>query len=163
MRWDTSDLSQPANQPLHLPAAALRFFGGHCRTNRRGQFTAPRPFSRMRLQATVDGYGTGVLSGATLATGRVLELEMPPDADEGFWLKIIDGDGNYLQDVRVTFKQGEDVLATLRSNVLANVFFTQRNPFRGEDVTVQADGYAPAKIASLGDLGDDGHTLTLKK
>jgi hypothetical protein len=152
---------EPDSCPNETTCPSEVLFSG--RTNRRGQVAAPRPFSRMRLEATVDGYGTGMLGGATLSGGKVLELEMPPDADEGFWLKIVDGDGNYLQDLLVTFKQGDDVLATLRSNVLANVFFTQRNPFSGQDVTVHADGYAAGKIASTGDLGDDGHTLTLKK
>jgi hypothetical protein len=152
---------EPDSCPNETTCPSEVLFQGH--TNRRGQFASPRPFSRQRLAATVDGYGTGTVSNATLAAGKILELEMPPDADEGFWLKVVDGDGNYLQDLLVTFKQGDDVLATLRSNVLANVFFTQRNPFSGEGVMVQADGYAPAKIASTGDLGDDGHTLTLKK
>src|SRR5262249_36616357 len=87
------------------------------RTNRRGQFAVQRPFARMRLEATVDGYGTGTLSNASLNGGKVLELEMPPEIDEGFWLKLVDNDGNYLQDLLVTFRQGEDVLATLRTNV----------------------------------------------
>ncbi|MBK7860609.1 MAG: hypothetical protein IPJ65_18820 [Archangiaceae bacterium] len=129
------------------------------RTNRRGQFAVPRPFSRVRLEAVSEGYGTGSLGGASMASGKVVEVEMPPD--EGFWLKIVDQDGNYVQDVAVSFKAGDEVLAQLRSNVLANVFFTQRNPFSGAEVAVEAEGYQRAKISGQGDLGDDGHTLTL--
>ena len=81
---------------------------------------------------------------------------------EGFWLKVLDGDGNYLADTTVTFKQGEDVIAQLRANTLANVFFTQRQPFAGQPVTVEASGYKSQTITAS-DLGDDGHTLTLTK
>ncbi|MBL8950609.1 MAG: hypothetical protein JNK82_07530 [Myxococcaceae bacterium] len=133
------------------------------RTNRRGQFASPRPFARVRLEAVSEGYGTGILGSASLASGKVLEVEMPPDPDEGFWLKILDTDGNYLQDLSVTFRSGDDVLAALRTNVLANVFFTQRNPFSGQEVTAEAEGYQSLKISGASDLGDDGHTLTLKK
>ena len=94
-------------------------FQGH--TNRRGQFSAPRPFAKQRLEATVDGYGTGMLGNATLAPGKVLELEMPPDADEGFWLKIIDGDGNYLQDLLAVANK-----ALLGVPLLANLFHPDR-------------------------------------
>lgn len=133
------------------------------RTNKRGQFAVPRPFAKVRLEAVSEGYGTGTLGGATLLSGKLLEVEMPPDPDEGFWLKVVDTEGNYLQDLQVTFKAGDDVLAALRTNVLANVFFTQRNPFSGQEVTVEADGYQTVKIGGAGELGDDGHTLTLKK
>jgi hypothetical protein len=151
----------PDTCPSETTCPSEVLFQGHA--NRRGQIAVSRPFSRMRLEATVGGYGTGVLANASMSGGKVLELEMPPETDEGFWLKLVDNDGNYLQDVLVTFKQGDDVLATLRTNVLANVFFTQRNPFSGQEVVVQAEGFAPLKIASTSDLGDDGHTLTLKK
>lgn len=151
----------PDSCPSDAECASEKLFEG--RTNRRGQFASPRPFSHMRLEAVSEGFGTGSLAGASLNGGRVLEVEMPPESEDGFWLKILDGDGNYLQDVLVTFKAGDDVLATLRSNVLANVFFTQRNPFSGQEVVAQIDGYAPARISGTSDLGDDGHTLTLKK
>lgn len=146
-------------QPSECPSEVL--FQG--RTNRRGQFAAPKPFARVRLEAVSEGYGTGALPGASLASGKVLELEMPPEPDEGFWIKILDGDGNYLQDLPVTFKAGDEVIAQLRTNVLANVFFTQRNPFSGAPITVEAEGYKPVKIDNVNDLGDDGHTLTLSK
>jgi hypothetical protein len=63
----------------------------------------------------------------------------------------------------VTFRSGEEVIAQLRSNVLANVFFAQRNPFSGQEVVVEAEGFSKGKIKGPEDLGDDGHTLTLKK
>ena len=131
------------------------------RTNARGQFASPRAFSNARLNAVSEGYATGSITGATLQGGRLLELEMPPD--DGFWLKVLDTDGNYLQDVLVSFKQGDEMLAQLRTNVLANVFFAQRNPFSGEPVRVETPGYQSMLIASSEQLGDDGHTLTLKK
>lgn len=131
------------------------------RTNRRGQFAVARPFSRVRLEAVSEGYGTGSLGAASLLSGKMLELEMPPD--EGFWLKVVDTDGNYVQDVLITFKTGDEVIAQLRSNVLANVFFAQRNPFSGQEIHVEAEGYQRTKITGQGDLGEDGHTLTLKK
>lgn len=133
------------------------------RTNRRGQFAVARPFSRVRLEVVSEGFGTGSLSGATLLSGKVLEVEMPPEPDEGFWIKVVDGEGNYLQDLPITFKAGGEVVAQLRTNVLANVFFAQRNPFSGAEITVEAEGYKPVQIDGVNDLGDDGHTLTLKK
>ena len=55
------------------------------------------------------------------------------------------------------------MIAQLRTNTLANLFFTQRQPFEGQPVTVEAPGYAPLTITSVAELGDDGHTLTLQK
>ncbi len=151
----------PDSCPPDTECASEQLFQG--RTNRRGQIASPRPFSKMRLEAVSEGYGTGSLSGASLSSGKLLEVEMPPETEDGFWLKILDGDGNYLQDVLVTFKAGDDVVASLRTNVLANVFFTQRNPFNGQEIVAQIEGYSPAKIKDTSDLGDDGHTLMLKK
>jgi hypothetical protein len=131
------------------------------RTNKRGQIVAAGAFSNARLVAVADGYSPSYLRGASLSAGKILELEMAPA--EGFWLKVIDAEGNYLQDVAVTFKQGADVIASLRTNELANVFFPQRNPFSGDPVSVEATGYQNLTIAGLAELGDDGHTLTLKK
>ncbi len=115
----------------------------------------------MRLVAAVDGYATSYLQPATVPASKIVELEMAPE--EGFWLKVLDADGNYLQDVQVSFKQGDDVVASLRTNDLANVFFTQRNPFGGDPVVAEAQGYKSVTINSVTDLGDDGHTLTLSK
>jgi hypothetical protein len=149
----------PDSCPQEVECASEVLFQG--RTNRRGQFAVARPFSHVRLEVVSEGYARGSLGGASLLSGKMLEVEMPPD--EGFWLKLLDGDGNYLQDVLVTFKAGDEVLATLRSNVLANVFFAQRNPFSGAEITVEADGYKKTTLKEQSDLGDDGHTLTLKR
>ena len=43
------------------------------------------------------------------------------------------------------------------------MFFQQRNPFSGQEVVVEAEGYQRTKITGQNDLGDDGHTLTLKR
>ncbi len=131
------------------------------RTNKRGQIATTGAFSNARLVAVADGYSPSYLRGATLSGGKILELEMAPT--EGFWLKVLDADGNYLQDLPVTFKQGSEVIASLRTNELANVFFSQRNPFSGDPVSVEATGFQNHTIAGLAELGDDGHTLVLKK
>ncbi len=130
-------------------------------TNARGQVPVAQPFSKVRLVAVADGYDTAFLENATLSKDKVLELELPPS--DGFWLKVLDAEGNYLPDVSIAFKQGEAVIAQLRSNVLANVFFTQRQPFGGQPVTAEAEGYQAVSITGAADLGEDGHTLVLKK
>lgn len=130
-------------------------------TSPKGQLKLIAPVERSRLTAVADGFAPSMLGNATSVKDRVLELELTPA--EGFWLKVLDAEGNYLADVSVTFKKGEDVIAQLRSNTLANVFFTQRQPFAGDPVTVEAAGYQPATITSPTDLGEDGHTLTLQK
>ncbi len=130
-------------------------------TNSRGQLAINTKISGVRLVAVVDGYSASYLQPATLPGAKIVELEMAPE--EGFWLKVLDPDGNYLQDVQVSFKQGEDVVASLRTNDLANVFFAQRNPFGGQPVVAEAQGYKAVTINSLEDLGDDGHTLVLSK
>ena len=130
-------------------------------TSAKGQLKLIAPVEKSRLIAVADGFAPSTLNNAASVKDRVLELELMPA--EGFWLKILDSDGNYLADTTVTFKQGSDVLAQLRANTLANVFFTQRQPFAGQPVTVEASGYKPLTISSPEDLGDDGHTLTLQK
>ncbi len=130
-------------------------------TGSKGHVTTNAPFEKVRLAAVADGYGPSYLFNATKSAAKPLELELAPA--DGFWLKVLDGDGNYLQNVLVTFKEGDAVLAQVRSNVLANVFFTQRQPFGGQPVTVEAEGYAAMTVSSQSELGDDGHTLTLKK
>jgi hypothetical protein len=131
------------------------------RTNSRGQIAITQPFTKVRLTAVADGYSPSYLDDASITAGKVLELEMAPA--EGFWLKVLDGEGNYLQDVLVSFKQGSEVVASLRTNDLANVFFTERNPFSGQPVTVEAPGYKSVTVTSVNDLGNDSHTLTLSK
>lgn len=130
-------------------------------TGPKGQVKLLAPVQRVRLVAVAEGFAPSSLSNATSVKDRVLELELAPA--DGFWLKVLDADGNYLQDVSLSFKQGEDLIAQLRSNTLANVFFTGRQPFSGQPVTVEATGFAPLTISSVSELGEDGHTLTLSR
>lgn len=127
----------------------------------RGQVKLLAPVQRVRLVAVADGFAPSELNNATSVKDRVLELELAPA--EGFWLKVLDGEGNYLQDVTLTFRQGADVIAQLRANTLANVFFAGRQPFSGQPVVVEAPGFAPVTIGSVSELGEDGHTLTLTR
>jgi hypothetical protein len=130
-------------------------------TNARGQVAVKSAFSQARLVAVADGFDPSYLSNASLSKDKVLELELVPA--DGFWLKVLDAEGNYLQDVAISFKQGDAVIAHLRTNSLANVFFSQRQPFSGEPVVAMAEGYQSVTIDGTGALGDDGHTLVLKK
>lgn len=130
-------------------------------TSPKGQLKLIAPVEKSKLTAVADGFAPSTLGNATSVKDRMLELELTPA--EGFWMKVLDAEGNYLQDVTVTFKQGADVIAQLRSNTLANIFFTQRQPFAGQPVTVEAPGYQPLTISTPADLGEDGHTLTLQK
>lgn len=130
-------------------------------TSGKGQLKLLAPVAKGRLTAVADGFSPSVLVNATTTKDRVLELELTPE--EGFWLKVLDADGNYLQDLSVTFKQGDEVIAQLRTNTLANVFFTQRQPFAGQPVKVEATGYQPLTVNEVSELGEDGHTLTLQK
>jgi hypothetical protein len=130
-------------------------------SNKQGQVVLSGALEKARLVAAASGFGPSVLSNATTKAGRVLELELAPE--EGFWLKVLDAEGNYLQDLSLTFKQGDEVLAQARSNTLANIFFAQRQLFAGEPVTVEAPGFRPATIAGVAELGEDGHTLVLAR
>ena len=150
---------EPMSCPVGTECSSEILFKGF--TSAKGQLKLIGAVEKSRLIAVADGFAPSMLSNASSVKDRVLELELMPA--EGFWLKILDSDGNYLADTTVTFKQGADVLAQLRANTLANVFFTQRQPFAGQPVTVEASGYKPTTITSPGDLGDDGHTLTLQK
>lgn len=130
-------------------------------TSSKGQLKLIGAVEKARLIAVADGFAPSYLANATSTKDRVLELELAPE--DGFWLKVLDADGNYLQDLSVTFKQGGEVIAQLRTNTLANVFFTKRQPFDGQTVTVEAQGYQSVVVNSVSELGDDGHTLTLQK
>ncbi|MFT3707860.1 MAG: hypothetical protein QM817_09405 [Archangium sp.] len=130
-------------------------------TSNKGQLKLIGSVEKARLIAVADGFAPSYLSNATSTKNRVLELELAPE--DGFWLKVLDAEGNYLQDLSVTFKQGGEVIAQLRTNTLANVFFTKRQPFDGQTVTVEAQGYQSVVVNSVSELGDDGHTLTLQK
>ncbi|MGV3619915.1 MAG: hypothetical protein ACO1OB_03810 [Archangium sp.] len=127
----------------------------------RGQVKLLAPVSRARLVAVADGFAPSELNNASTVKDRVLELELAPA--DGFWLKVLDAEGNYLQDVQLTFKQGADVIAQLRSNTLANVFFAGRQPFSGQPVVIEAAGFAPVTVSAVSELGDDGHTLTMTR
>jgi hypothetical protein len=131
------------------------------RTNAHGQIAVAERLTKVRLVAVADGYSPSYLDEASSNGARILELEMAPL--EGFWIKVIDADGNYLQDVLISFKQGAEIIANVRTNDLANVFFAERNPFSGEPVTVEAQGYRAVTVANVAELGADGHTLTLQK
>lgn len=134
-----------------------RVFNG--RSNKGGMLNVPNLGSTL-LTAVAEGYAvTQFEPKASRASGPV-EVELLPA--KGFIVKLLDQDGNYLNGVSATFKQGQDVLAQLRSNELANVYL-QPNPFGSEPVTVEVEGFAPAEVKTVADLGADGHTLTLSK
>jgi hypothetical protein len=130
-------------------------------SNAQGQVSLSGAVERARLVAVAEGFGPSVLSNATSKAGQLLELELAPA--DGFWVKVLDGDGNYLQDLAISFKQGTELLAQLRTNTLANVFFVQRQPFSGQPVTVEAPGFQPVTISDIAELGEDGHTLVLSR
>ncbi len=130
-------------------------------TNKQGQALSASPIASARVIAVADGFGTAVAPNVTSKPNSLVELELLPT--EGYWLKVLDPDGNYLADVSLTFKQGEVVVAQLRTNVLANVFFAQRQPFSGQPVSVEAQGYQPLVVNDVSELGEDGHTLVLRR
>jgi len=93
--------------------------------------------------------------------GGVAELEMLPA--EGFTLKLVDPEGNYLPHLQVSFKQRGEAIAQMTTNELANVHFQHRSPFSGEPVIVEAPGFSPLAVNGPEDLGSDGHTVTLRR
>lgn len=147
--------------PIGSSCTADRLFRGF--SNDRGQISVKSQVNGVRLVAVAEGFATAYVRNATVgsAAQKMLEIELPPV--DGFWLKALDDEGNYLTDVPLVFRQGSEVIAQLKTNALANVFFTQRQPFSGESVTVESPGYISAIINSSEDLGEDGHTVTLKK
>lgn len=130
-------------------------------TNKQGQVLTTSTFASSRLIAVADGFAPSTLNNATSKPNTVAELELMPA--EGYWLKVLDPEGNYLTDVSLTFKQGDDVIAQLRTNVLANIVFAQRQPFSGQPVTVQAEGFQALVVNDVAELGEDGHTLVLRR
>ncbi len=130
-------------------------------TGPQGQLAVAAGFTGVRLVAVADGFAPSYLLNASRQPGKALELELAPI--DGFWLKVLDADGNYLQNVLVNFTQGEAVVAHLRSNPLANVFFPDRQPFSGDPVVATVEGFQPLTISGPADLGEDGHTLVLKR
>lgn len=130
-------------------------------TNKAGKVLSTTPFVSARLIAVADGFSPATITNASLKPDAVLEIELMPA--DGYWLKVLDADGNYLSDVSLIFKQGDAVIAQVRSNVLANVLFTQRQPFSGQPVTVEAQGFQSLVVNAVSELGDDGHTLVLRR
>lgn len=130
-------------------------------TNKEGKALSTAAFASARLIAVSDGFASATVPNATTKADGVIELELMPA--EGYWLKVLDAEGNYLPDVSLTFKQADTVLAQLRTNVLANVFFSQRQPFSGQPVTVEAQGFQAVVVNDVKELGDDGHTLVLRR
>jgi hypothetical protein len=147
---------QPDCQDSDCAAEAL--FQG--RTNAQGLVLVGQPFTGSRIYAVAEGYAQSYRQPSSLSGSHIAEIEMLPD--EGYLLKVVDGEGNYLPGVEVTFKQGEDVLSKVRTNDLANVFFQERTPFGGQPVTIAVDGYSPVTVAAASELGSDGHTVTVK-
>jgi hypothetical protein len=151
--------AEPMSCPASNECPSTTLFRGL--TNRAGQALTASPFASARLIAVADGFAPAVLSNVSSKAGTLYELELMPT--EGYWLKVLDPEGNYLHDVSLTFRQGDSVIAQLRTNVLANVVFAQRQPFSGQPVTVEAEGYQSAIVNDVSELGDDGHTLVLRK
>jgi len=110
------------------------------------------------LSAVAEGY---VPSYRNAAPGGPAEIEMVPS--DGFLLKFLDAEGNYLSRLAVTFRQGTGIIAQLRTNELADVFFASRTPFSGEPVVIEAEGYKAVTVSSSSDLGSDGHTVVLRR
>jgi hypothetical protein len=134
-------------------------FQGH--TNTQGLVVVGKPIAQSRIYAVAEGYAQSYRYPSPISAGHVAEIELLPD--DGFLLKIVDSEGNYLPGVEVTFKQGEEVLSKIRTNDLANVFFNERSPFAGEPVTVAVEGYPAVTVSSASELGADGHTVTVRR
>lgn len=147
---------EPAGCLEHCPSTEL--FKGF--TNAKGLVSVGQ-VKKVRLVAVAEGFAPSALEHASSVAGRPLELEMAPES--GFWLKVVDGDGNYLSDVVVTFKQGGEVIAQKRTNELANVFFGERTPFGGDPFVAEVQGFPARTVGSQRELGDDGHTLTVSR
>jgi hypothetical protein len=120
-----------------------------------------QPVAQTRIYAVGEGYAQSYRQPSPTSPQRVAEIEMIPE--DGFLLKVLDSDGNYLPGVEVTFKQGAEVLAQMRTNDLANVFFSTRSPFSGDPVLITVEGYQPVTVATTADLGADGHTVVVKR
>lgn len=134
-----------------------RVFNG--RSNGSGQVMAPT-LGSTRLTALAEGYALTQFDPTPGRANGPVEVELLPTT--GFIVKLLDQDGNYLSGVSASFKQGEEVLAQLRSNELANVYL-QSSPFGSDPVQVDVDGFQPLDVSGPEQLGSDGHTLTLHK
>lgn len=149
-------VSEPMSCAAGAECPSEAVFNGF--TNSRGQFSARGPMSGVRLVALADGYARSYLQNASFSPRDRVELEIAPLTQ--FWLKVLDDEGTYVPELWLTFRQAGEPIAHLKSNVLANVFFSSLQPFSGEPVTVEADGYLTQIVTRF---GDDGHTLTLKR
>lgn len=132
------------------------------KTTSKGQIKLPDPaLANVRLWAVSEGFQASPRDPAPIPAGKKGEIEMVPE--DGFLLKFVDAEGNYLTHVSVAFKQGETVIAQMRTNELANVYFAERTPFAGEPVIIEAEGFGQLTISGPKDLGADGNTVTLTK
>ena len=117
--------------------------------------------SRTRLWAVAEGFVQSAREPGPVGKGRAPEIEMVPE--DGFLLKFLDAEGNYLPALTVVFRQGGEVIAQLKTNELSNVFFPARTPFAGEPVQIEAEGFVPLTLSSPAELGADGNTVTLRR
>lgn len=132
------------------------------RTTQTGHLKLPDPnLANVRLFAVAENYQQSTRGPSPIKPGTMAEIEMIPD--DGFVLKFVDPEGNYLPGVNVAFKQGGEVIAQMKTNDLANVWFPSRTPFAGEPVTIEADGFSPVTVAGPEELGTDGNTVTLNR
>jgi len=134
--------------------ASQELFRG--RTGVQGRAQVQVAWESARVSAVAAGYRPSYRE-----PGAPLEIEMVPS--EGFLLKFVDPEGNYLTNLQVSFKQRGEAIAQMTTNELANVHFPHRSPFAGEPVIVEAQGWAPLTVNGPQDLGSDGHTVTLHK
>lgn len=138
--------------------AALAYRGD---TNALGQVRVKASLEAERVSAVAEGYVPSYRRPGPVTQTSPAEIEMIPS--DGFLLKFLDAEGNYLTKLPVVFKQGADVIAQMRTNELANAFFPSRTPFAGEAVTIEAEGFAAATVNGPADLGEDGHTVVLRR
>jgi hypothetical protein len=134
--------------------ASQEIFRG--RTGVQGRAQVQVDLGTARVSAVAAGYRPSYRD-----PGAPAEIEMVPS--EGFLLKFVDAEGNYLTRLQVSFKQRGEAVAQVTTNELANVHFPHRSPFAGEPVSVEAPGWAPLTVNGPQDLGSDGHTATLRK
>jgi len=134
--------------------ASQELFRG--RTGVQGRAQVQVAWESARVSAVAAGYRPSYRE-----PGAPLEIEMVPS--EGFLLKFVDPEGNYLTNLQVSFKQRGEAIAQMTTNELANVHFPHRSPFAGEPVIVEAQGWAPITVNGPQDLGGDGHTVSLHK
>lgn len=139
--------------------ASQELFRG--RTGVQGRAQVQVAWESARVSAVAAGYSPSYREAGPVSAAAPAEIEMVPS--EGFTLKFVDQDGNYLTGLQVGFKQRGEAIAQMTTNELANVYFSHRSPFAGEPVIVEAQGWAPLTVNGPQDLGGDGHTVTLHK